>query len=223
MRIIKIVIADDHAMLREGLGMLIQSQHDMDVVCEASDGIEALDAVRTHRPHLLLLDIAMPKINGLDAVRLVLQAVPTTKVIILSRYEKEAYVHQALNAGAMGYVVKGAASSDLLEAIRTVDKGKFYLSAPVQASVIESYLHNSQEKIQENESYEQLSEREKQVFHLLIQGNSSTKIGEILCISSKTVDKHRANISKKIGTENPIEMVQYAARIGILDPSFWGE
>jgi two-component system, NarL family, response regulator NreC len=223
MKIIKIVIADDHAILREGLGLLIKSQHDMEVVSEASDGIEALDAVRTYRPDLMLLDIAMPKINGLDAVRLILQAVPNTKVIILSRYEKEAYVHQALNAGAMGYVVKGAASSDLLEAIRTVDKGKFYLSAPVQASVIESYLHNSQEKPQDNEDYEQLSEREKQVFHLLIQGNSSTKIGDILCISSKTVDKHRANISKKIGTENPIEMVQYAARIGVLDPSFWGE
>lgn len=223
MRIIKIVLADDHAMLREGLSLLIKSQHDMEVVAEASDGVEAIDAVRTYRPDLVLLDIAMPKINGLDAVRLILQATPETRVIMLSRYEKEAYVHQALDAGAMGYVVKGSPGKDLLDAIRTVDKGKFYLSAQVQASVIEAYLQNRDNKLQEDDRYEQLSEREKQVFHLLIQGNSSSKIGDILCISSKTVDKHRANISKKIGTENPIEMVQYAARVGILDPSFWGD
>lgn len=223
MREIEIVLADDHAILREGLSLLLQAQPDMNVVSEVCDGVEALDAVRLLHPDLLLVDIAMPNMNGLDTTRLVSQNNPETKVIILSRYEKEAYVHQALDAGAQGYVVKGAPSADLLEAIRSVVKGKFYLSSEVQASVIETYLLNKRDQSQENEKFEQLSEREKQVFHLLIEGNSSNKIGEILCISSKTVDKHRANIAKKIGTENPIKMVQYAARTGILDPSFWGE
>lgn len=223
MNSIKIVLADDHAILREGLSLLLKAQPDMEVVCEVSDGIEALDAVRAHHPDLLLIDIAMPNMNGLDTTRLVTQNSPDTGVIVLSRYEKEAYVHQALDAGARGYVVKGAPSSELLDAIRFVAQGKFYLSSKVQASVIESFVQNKREHPQEKEALEQLSEREKQVFHLLIEGNSSNQIGEILCISRKTVDKHRANIAKKIGTENPIKMVQFAARTGILDPTFWGE
>ena len=220
---IKIVLADDHAILREGLSLLLKAQPDMEVACEVRDGVEALDAVRTHHPDLLLIDIAMPNMNGLDTTRLVTSSCPDTKVIVLSRYEKEAYVHQALDAGAQGYVVKGAASTELLDAIRSVYQGKFYLSAEVQASVIASFVQNKRDQTPVKEGFEQLSEREKQVFHLLIEGNSSNKIGEILCISSKTVDKHRANIAKKIGTENPIKMVQYAVRAGILDPTFWGE
>lgn len=220
---IKIVLADDHAILREGLSLLLQAQPDMEIVSEACDGVEALAAVRCHQPDLLLIDIAMPNMNGLDTTRLVTKNSPETKVIVLSRYEKEAYVRQALDAGAQGYVVKGAPSADLLEAIRSVVKGKLYLSSEVQASVIQAYLQNKPKTAQENEKFEQLSEREKQVFHLLIEGNKSHKIGEILCISPKTVDKHRANIARKIGTQNPIKMVQYAVRTGILDPSFWGE
>jgi len=220
---IKIILADDHAILREGLSLLLKSQPDMEVVCEVCDGVKALDAVRSHHPDLLLIDIAMPNMNGIDTTRLITHNFPETKVIVLSRYEKEAYVHQALDAGAQGFVVKGAPSSELLEAIRSVVKGKFYLSSEVQASVIASFVQSKREQPQEKEALEQLSDREKQVFHLLIEGNSSNQIGEILCISPKTVDKHRANIAKKIGTENPIKMVQYAVRTGILDPSFWGE
>ena len=145
MKVIQIVLADDHAILREGLCLLLQSQPDMNVVCEACDGVEALDAVLDYHPDLLLLDVAMPNMNGLDTTRLIKQRSPETKVIILSRYEKEIYVHQALDAGAQGYVVKGAPGSDLLEAIRSVDQGKFYLSPVVQASVIESYLQNKRE------------------------------------------------------------------------------
>ena len=223
MKSISIVLADDHAILREGLGLLIKSQPDMDIIGEASDGIEALDAVRALAPDLLLIDIAMPNMNGLAATRLVTQSGSKTRVIILSRYEKEAYVHQSLEAGALGYVVKGAPSAELLESIRSVSKGKFYLSPQVQASVIDSYLQQRRDQPSVNEGYEQLSEREKQVFNLLIEGNSSNDIGEVLCISPKTVDKHRANIAKKIGTENPIQMVRYAVRTGLLDPSFWGE
>lgn len=220
---IRIVLADDHAILREGLSLLLKSQPDMDVVAEACDGVKALDAVRSHHPDLLLIDIAMPKMNGLDTTRQITKNFPETKVIVLSRYEKEAYVHQALDAGAQGYVVKGAPSTELLEAIRSVVVGKYYLSSEVQASVIEAFVQSKRDQPQEKEALDQLSDREKQVFHLLIEGNSSNQIGDILCISPKTVDKHRANIAKKIGTENPIKMVQYAVRTGILDPSFWGE
>jgi len=225
MNIINIVLADDHTILREGLSLLIQPQPDMHIVCEASDGIKALDAVRQHRPDLLLIDIAMPNMNGLDATRLVMQGNPETKVIVLSRYEKEAYVHQSLDAGARGYVVKGSPGEELLEAIRTVNEGRYYLSPVVQASVIESYLLKKRElpESNDNESFSQLSDRERQVFNLLVAGNSSAEIGDVLCISSKTVDKHRSNIAKKIGTENPIKMMRFAAKIGAIDPTIWEE
>lgn len=218
---IKILITDDHTLLREGISLLLKDQLDMEVVGEAGDGIEAVEMARVTQPDVVLLDIAMPRMNGLDSIELIKHACPETHIIILSRYEKEAYVHQALNAGALGYVVKGAPSSALLEAIRDVAEGKFFLSSEVHGSVISSYLNSSRPEQCKNDDYSQLSDREKQVFNLLIQGHSSSQIGDMLCISSKTVDKHRANLSKKIGIDSPVKMVQYAIRNGIIDPSFW--
>lgn len=218
---IRVVISDDHTLMREGVSLLLKSQQDIEVVGEARDGFEAMEKVRSTRPDVLLLDIAMPRMNGFDTIKLVRQNVPDTQIIVLSRYEKEAYVHQALCAGALGYVVKGAPSSEMLEAIRAAAQGKFYLSSEVQGSVISTYLESSRETTPANDAFSQLSDREKQVFNLLIQGNSSSQIGDILCISSKTVDKHRANLSKKIGIDNPVKMVQYAIRNGIIDPTIW--
>jgi len=218
---LKVVIADDHALVREGLKMLIQSQTDMIVVDEAEDGFSAVEMVRASHPDVLLLDIAMPRMTGLETIALVKQASPKTQIVILSRYEKEAYVHNALKAGALGYVVKGEAASEMLEAIRTVVQGHFYLSSQVHDSVISSYLDSVRKPPAKQDDFNQLSEREQQVFHLLIQGNSSHEIGKILFISSKTVDKHRASIARKIGIDNPVKMVQYAIRNGIVDPSIW--
>ena len=223
MRKIKIVLADDHALLREGLVLLLQSQPDMEVVGQASDGVEALEAARRCRPDVMLLDIGMPRMNGLETLELIHQAVPDTAVVILSRYEKEAYVHRALKAGALGYVVKGAPSADMLEAVRATVQGKYYLSSQVQASVIGTYVDDRRSGARKGEQLEHLSDREKTVFHLIVQGNNSHQIAEILCISSKTVDKHRANIGRKIGTDNPVQMVQYALRTGLLDTDFWEE
>ncbi|PLX93590.1 MAG: DNA-binding response regulator [Desulfuromonas sp.] len=220
---IRIILADDHTLLREGVNLLLQSQLDMEVVGEAKDGIETVEKVRATHPDIVLLDIAMPRMNGLETIELIRQVSPDTQIIILSRHEKEAYIHQALNAGARGYVVKGSPGTELLDAIRSVAKGKYYLSSEVQGSVMAAYLESSRTQAEENDSFNQLSDREKQVFHLLVQGNSSSQIGDILCISSKTVDKHRANLSKKIGIDNPVKMVQYAVRKGIIDASFWEE
>lgn len=221
MKTIKIVLADDHALLREGLVLLLQNQADMEVVGQASDGVEALETVRKCRPDVVLLDIGMPRMNGLETLELIRQAVPDTAVVILSRSEKEAYIHQALKSGARGYVVKGAPSAEMLEAVRAAAAGKFYLCSQVQASVIESYVDDRRSGARKGEHIENLSDREKQVFHLIVQGNSTHQIADILCISSKTVDKHRANIGRKIGTDNPVQMVQYALRTGLLDSDFW--
>jgi len=223
MKVIKVALADDHALMREGLVLLLQSQEDMEVIGQASDGVEALEVARSCKPDVMLLDIGMPRMNGLETLELIRQAVPGTAVVMLSRYEKEAYVHQALKVGALGYVVKGAPSADMLEAVRSAAEGKFYLSSQVQASVIGSYVEDRRAGARHGEHLENLSDREKQVFHLIVQGNTSHQIADVLCISSKTVDKHRANIGRKIGTDNPVQMVQYALRTGLLDSGFWEE
>ena len=221
---IRVAIADDHNILREGLCLLLSKQNFIEVVADVADGEQALDVVRKHHPDVMLLDIAMPGINGLEAIEVIRGISPETKVVILSRYEKDAYVHQALDAGAMGYVVKGAPSAELIEAIRLAAQGKYFLSSQVQADVIESFVRDHK-KGQPNpkNGYGQLSDREKQVFLLLVEGNSSNKIADILCISSKTVDKHRANIGRKIGIDNPVKLVQYAIRNGLIDPTIWDD
>ncbi len=221
MKPIRVLIADDHAMIREGLRQLLEMQADIEVVGEATDGVEALDRCRTFRPDVVLLDIAMPRMTGVEAVSMIKQASPETEVIILSMYEKEAYVHQAMKAGARGYVLKAAPSTYLLEAIRRVNIGEFYLCPKIRNGVMEAYVGDHREEPHSEGGYDLLSDRERQVFMLLVEGNTTVQISDILCVSPKTAEKHRANIVKKLGISQPVKMVQYAIRIGVLDPETW--
>jgi DNA-binding NarL/FixJ family response regulator len=218
---IRILIADDHAIVREGLRQLLDAQSDIKVVGEACDGIEALERARELRPDVVLLDIAMPRMSGLDAVRLIHDGVPETRIIVLSMFEKEAYAHQVLQSGAYGYVLKGDPSTELLQAIRAVHAGRHYFSSKMQEEVIHVYLDGSPAGTESRNAFAALSEREKQVFFLMIEGNSSVMIGKILCVSLKTVEKHRSSIIKKLGLTSPVQMMKYAIRCGIIDPEFW--
>ena len=186
MESIRLIVADDHNILLDGLRLLLDSMQDIEVVAEAGNGVEVIAKVRQHRPDVVLLDIAMPEINGLEVVKIIKGIAPDTQVVILSRYEKEAYVQQALSAGACGYVVKGAPSSELIDAIRHARRGKYFLSSQIQTNVIQSFLGSTKET-PKNKNFSELSEREAQVFKLLIEGNSSRQISNIICISSKTV------------------------------------
>jgi len=217
---IRVLISDDHPIVRSGLRQLLDAEVDLQVVDEACDGLEALEKTRLHHPDVLLLDIAMPKLSGLEVAQMVRTASPETKVVILSMYEKEAYACQALEAGALGYILKGGPSDEIPIAIRTVYKGQYFLSPSITSSVVHNYLSSSR-KEPTTEGYQGLSERERQVFMLLVEGNSSASISGILCISPKTVEKHRANISSKLGLNSPVEMLRYAIRIGLVDPEIW--
>lgn len=217
---IRVMIADDHAVVREGLRNLLEGQKDMEVIAEVNDGMKAVKKVKNVKPDVALIDIQMPNLNGLEAVTLIKDAVPETQVVLLSMHKKDAYVHQALIAGALGYVLKTSPTTDVLDAIRSAHKGDYFLSSKINSNIITAFLKSRTEKPAVS-GYDLLSEREQQVFRLLVEGKSSVEIADILCISSKTVEKHRANTMKKLDIHNMVSMVKYAIKIGIIGPELW--
>lgn len=221
MKPIRVLIADDHDMVRAGMRLLLEAEDDIEVVGEAKDGIEGLELAKKLCPDVAVLDVAMPRAGGLEVIGLLQKALPEVKIVILSMYSKESFAHEALQAGAHAYVLKGAPSDDLLEAIRHACRGQYFFSDEVHSKVVASYVNRRQKEKVEAAGYHQLSDREKQVFRLLIEGNSTAGISEILCVSIKTAEKHRTNINKKLGISNPVEMVKYAVRTGLIDPDAW--
>lgn len=218
---IRVMIADDHVLVREGLRQLLNTQSDIVVVGEAGDGVEALELARQLQPEVLLLDIAMPRMNGLEAVRLIHGASPDTRIVVLSMYEKESYAHQMLNAGVYGYILKCEPSSDMLAAIRAAHVRRFFFSDRVHREVIKGYVEGRPHESPASNGFATLSDRERQIFFLIIEGNSSAQIGEVLCLSLKTVEKHRAAIARKLSVSTPLEMIKYAIRTDLVDAEFW--
>ncbi|OGQ97754.1 MAG: hypothetical protein A2521_02310 [Deltaproteobacteria bacterium RIFOXYD12_FULL_57_12] len=218
---IRIVIADDHAVVREGLKELLNNQSDLEVIGEAEDGQRALEIAKRLKPDVLLLDIAMPVLNGLEVVRLLKEAEPRVQIVILSMFLKEAYVYQALSAGVLGYMLKTASGAEVIKAVRAAACNKFYLSPEINHEVIRKYLEKGSAAPSDNARYNLLSDREQQIFRLVVEGNSTRRIAEMLYLSPKTVEKHRANISKKLGMNDPLAMMRYAIKIGVIDPELW--
>ncbi len=219
---INVLIADDHAIVRDGIQQLLKKESDIKVVGEAVDGIKAIEMVKDLNPHVVLLDIAMPNLNGLEVIGILKESTPQSQVVILSMHANESYVHQVLKSGAMGYVLKASPSTDIVDAIRAAYNNEYFLSSKIKANVIESYL-----KTKKNEpakrGYDLLSEREQQVFRLIVQGNSTKQIANILFVSPKTIEKHRTSISAKLKIHGRLEMFKYAIKIGIVNPELWDD
>ena len=205
----RVLVAEDHQIVRQGLkGLLEKAGHE--VVGEAADGQEALRLARTLSPDIAVLDLSMPKLNGLDAAREIRRISPEIKTILLTMYTDKGYVLQAMKAGAKGYVLKTEAAEDLIRAIREVSRGEVYLSPSVAASVVEAYLDDS------DVPADPLTPRERQILQLIAEGNTTRKIAEQLNISFKTAESHRNHIMKKLDLHDVAGLVRYAIQRGLV-------
>ncbi|MEA1947725.1 MAG: response regulator transcription factor [Thermodesulfobacteriota bacterium] len=211
----KIVIAEDQTLVRQGLRSLLESEKKLKVVAEAGDGIEAIRCVEKHKPDLVLMDLAMPKMSGLSALKDIKNRYPDTKIIALTLHSSEEYILEAFKSGADGYCLKKDSHGELLSAIKSIYSGKSYISPSISSKVLEGYLEG-RKKIKKKTSWETLTQREKEVLKLVGEGYSSIEIGDILCISSKTVDKHRSNIMNKINLHSAAALAAYAIEKGLV-------
>jgi two-component system, NarL family, response regulator NreC len=211
----KIVIAEDQTLVRQGLRSLLESEKRFNVVAEAGDGIEAIRLVEKHKPDLVLLDLAMPKMSGLSALKDIKNRYPETKILALTFHSSEEYILEAFESGADGYCLKKDSHAELLAAIKNILSGKSYISPAISSKVLEGYLEG-RKKLKKKTSLETLTQREKEVLKLVGEGYSSIKIGDILCISSKTVDKHRSNIMNKVNLHSVAALTAYAIEKGLV-------
>ena len=212
---ITIILADDHAVVRSGLRMLLDAQSDMRIVAEASNGREALELIQSMKPDVVLMDIMMPEMNGIEATRRIKREFENTAVLALTMYEDEQYFLEMLKAGASGYVPKRAAPDVLVSAIRTVNLGAMFIYPTMAQHILEEYS----EKVFEDDSAgsNELTPRENQVLILIADGLTNSEIGEKLGISHKTVDRHRENIMRKLDLHSRIDLTKYAIREGLID------
>jgi len=213
---IHILLADDHTILRAGLKMMLNAQPDMEVVGEAHDGRQAIVESLRLQPDIVLMDITMPDMNGIEATRQIKKAQPEIKVLVLTMHENDEYVFQALRAGASGYMLKEAADTELITTLHVIQSGQFYLSPSAQAVMVGDYLQRMRTG-EEKDSYKSLTEREREILKLVAEGYTNNQIAERLIISPKTVDTHRTHVMDKLNLHSRAELVKYAMRRGLLE------
>jgi DNA-binding NarL/FixJ family response regulator len=210
---IRVLIVDDHTLVREGLTALLKLEQEIEVVGEASDGLEAIRKADQLKPNVILMDIAMPGLGGLEATVEIKKDHPETKILVLSQYDDKEYISRLLKAGASGYLLKKAMGAELLGAIRAVARGESYLYPTVATRVIEDYLEANR---QPDDIYDLLTDREKQVLKLIAEGMTHKEIAESLCISSKTVVAHQTHISEKLDIRSKADLIKFAISKGII-------
>jgi len=213
---ITVFLADDHTIVRQGLAKLLEGEPNLRVVGEAENGREAVVKVEKLNPDIVLMDIAMPMLNGIEATRQIRKICPQTKVIILSMHSHGRYISELFGLGASGYLLKSSTGTDIINAIHTALKGSTYLSPSISDKVIEDYL-SLKKKSHQDDLYNRLSNREREVFQMIAEGRSTKEIAEILCLSPSTVKTHRANIMEKLEKDNISQLIQFAIHLGIVE------
>ncbi|MFC9236373.1 response regulator [Streptomyces decoyicus] len=212
----RILLADDHQLVRRGVRLILDAEPDLTVVAEAGNGAEALEAARTHHPDLAILDIAMPRMTGLQAARELSRTQPDIRLLMLTMYDNEQYFFEALAAGASGYVLKSVADRDLVEACRATMRGEPFLYPGAVDALVRNYL----DRIRHGEPLPEraITDREEEILKLVAEGHTSQQIADMLVISVKTVERHRANLLQKLGLKDRLELTRYAIRAGLIEP-----
>jgi DNA-binding NarL/FixJ family response regulator len=211
MKRIRILLADDHAVVRQGFKMLLDAQPDMEIVGEASNGREAVEAAETLRPEVVVMDVAMPELNGIEATRRLAVSTPHARVIALSMHKDSVYVREILRAGARGYLLKDSGADDLVNAIRAVARGESYLSPSVSNAVLDDYRRHVTNPI------DLLTSREREVLQMLAEGKTNKEIAGVLNLSVYTVDAHRGRIMEKLNLHSINDLVRFAVRNGVIE------
>jgi DNA-binding NarL/FixJ family response regulator len=210
----RVLIADDHTMVRESLVSVLQAEPDIQVVAQAADGIEALEKAILTRPDVVVADLSMPRLNGIEVVRRLREALPGTKVLVLTMHQEDEYVLQAVRAGASGYLVKDSAAAELLSALRSLHAGRGYFGPQAAKTLADQLQHPERTQ---DDPYGRLTPREREVFHLIAEGMTTKEIARRLDISVKTAENHRGRVLEKLDVRNTAELVRYASRKGLLD------
>jgi len=211
---LRLLIGDDHTLMRQGLRKILEERPDWEIIAEAGDGRTAVQQTLALQPDVAVLDIGMPLLNGIEACAQIVRKLPSVQVLILSMYSDEAYVTQAVRAGARGYLLKDSAGADLIGAIAAVAAGKSFFSPPVARVVLDDYARRLADKGMDR--YDSLSEREREIFQLVAEGHSTKEIAEMLSVSPTTVETHRSHILQKLDIHNTAELVLYAVRRGVI-------
>jgi len=213
---IRLILADDHAVVRSGIRMLLEAQPDIEIVAEAESGRQAVDQVRKMKPDVVLMDVQMPELNGIEATQEIKKIAPETAVLALTMHEDDQYFFEMLHSGASGYVPKRAAPDELVTAIRTVARGEIFLYPSLATRLVQDYLKRA-DSGEQPLVYDDLTPREREVLVLIAEGLTNAEIADRLVISVKTVDRHRENIMRKLNMHNRIDLVKYAIRTGLID------
>ena len=216
-RTINILLADDHTIVRQGLALLLGEQKNLKVVGEATNGQDAVEKALELNPDVIIMDIAMPRMNGIEAAKRISKQLPKTKILILSMYSHEHYIHELLETGISGYLLKDSSGRDIIKAIHAAMNNETFLSPTISKKLVDTYL-SPQKSSSRAERYKLLSNREREVFQLIAEGHSTRQVADTLCVSISTIKSHRAKIMEKLGIDTPVKLIHFAIQLGLVDP-----
>ncbi len=214
---VSILLADDHTIVRQGLARLLEEQRDFKVVGTAANGQIAVEKALELKPDIIIMDIAMPRMNGIEAAKRIRKQLPKTKILVLSMYSHEHYIHELLETGVSGYLLKDSSGRDIIKAIYAAMKNETFLSPGISKKLVDTYLSPSK-SFSKAERYKQLTNREREVFQLIAEGHTTRQIAEILYVSISTIKSHRVKIMEKLRIDNPVKLIHFAIQLGLVDP-----